>query len=233
MKAEKHRWKTRLLFYYARRQMKKQFFSVRLYADLESLADASNFPLVLFGNHHYWWDGLMETLLFDQFHLDYYIMMEEKNLRKFPYFQKTGVYGVDLESKSGRAEALLYSARLLKANSPRRTLLMYPQGKLVSVLDPQQPPFASGLSGLLRLLPHVKARPLAKQIVPGKRPKPEVFLRIGPPVDSSESIPPDNPLLESSLETTMNQLRKDILADSELDAHWLIPPPKKYRGNAD
>ncbi|MFP4353181.1 MAG: hypothetical protein ACLFRP_09065 [Puniceicoccaceae bacterium] len=224
LRAEKDRLRTWLLFRYARWLMRRRFFSVRLYADFADFQEAGTFPLILYGNHSYWWDGLMETLIFDRLELDYYIMMEEKNLRKFRYFQKTGVFGVDLDSRPGRSQALLYAARLLRTRNLRRTLLLYPHGRLVEDFS-EWPPFQGGLAGLLRLVEDVKARPLAKKIHSGRYPLPEAALKIGPPSAMAE------------LEPSLLDCRKDLLArllnDDGEDRHWLIPPPRRWRGRTE
>ena len=222
LKAEKDRLRTWILFRYCRWVIRRRFFSVRLYVDMDAFQEADTFPLILYGNHSYWWDGLMETLIFDRLQLDYYIMMEERNLRKFRYFQKTGVFGVDLESRSGRSQALLYSARLLRTESLRRTLLMYPHGRLVNDYE-EWPDFHGGLEGLLQLNEHVQARPMAKKIHSGRYPIPEVAIRIGPPSPRAN--------LEERLKECHAQLLQDLSDDESKDRHWLIPPPKKWRGN--
>lgn len=204
--------------------MKRRFFSVRLYVDLEAFQEADTFPLILYGNHSYWWDGLMETLIFERLGLDYYIMMEERNLRKFRYFQKTGVFGVDLESKRGRTEALLYAARLLRSDSLRRTLIIYPHGRLVEDFS-EWPGFQGGVSGLLRLVEGVQARPIAKKIHSGRYPKPEAALRIGPPTDAED--------LESALLREYQSLLTDLAENKAEDREWLIHPPGKWRGQTE
>ena len=221
IKAEKDRIRTWLLFRYCRFAMRRRFFSVRLYVDLDDFQETGTFPLILYGNHSYWWDGLMETLIFDRLNLDYYIMMEEKNLLKFRYFQKTGVFGVDLDSQKGRSQALLYAARLLRSDSFRRTLLMYPHGRLVNDFEPW-PEFQGGLSGLLKINEGAHARPMAKKIHSGKYPLPEAVIRIGPPIAA------DN--LEEGLRSCHEKLLKDLNSGEETDRHWLIPPPRKWHG---
>lgn len=224
LKAEKDRARTWLLFRYARWLMRRRFFSVRLYADLAVFQEAETFPLLLFGNHSYWWDGLMETLLFDRLQLDYYIMMEEKNLRKFSYFRKTGVFGVDLESRRGRSEALLHAARLLRSGGRRRTLVLYPHGRLVEDYA-EWPSFEGGLAGLLRLIESAKARPLAKKIHSGRYPKPEAALRIGPEAGANE--------VEDSLRFHYEKLLADLAVDEPTDRLWLVPPPRRWQGKTD
>jgi len=224
LKAEKDRLRTWLLFRYSRWLMRKRFFSVRLYVDLVAFHEAETFPLILYGNHSYWWDGLMETLIFDRLGLDYYIMMEEKNLRKFRYFQKTGVFGVDLDSKRGRTEALLYAARLLQSGGLRRTLVLYPHGRLVEDFS-DWPEFQGGVSGLLRLVEGVKARPLAKKIHSGRYPKPEAALRIGPETEAAE--------LETALSRNYERVLADLAENRVGDREWLIPPPRSWRGRTD
>jgi len=202
--------------------MRKRFFSIRLRVDLEAFQNAATFPLILYGNHSYWWDGLMETLIFERLALDYFIMMEEKNLRKFRYFQKTGVFGVDLESKRGRTEALLYAARLLRSGGLRRTLILYPHGRLVEDFA-EWPEFQGGVAGLLRLVEGVKARPLAKKIHSGRYPKPEVVLRIGPETAAED--------LESALKREYRAALEELTNGPGEESLWLIPPPRRWSGD--
>jgi len=231
--AEKDRLRMGLLFRYARGLLRRRFFSIALYSDLESFGAEEDFPLILFGNHSSWWDGLMETLLFERLQLDYYVMMEARNLRKFSYFQKTGVFGVDLESREGRSQGLLYAARLLREKSPRRTLLLYPHGRLVTEVE-EWPPFASGLHGLLRLIENARARPYAKRLLLGKYPRPEAFLRIGPPVERGpEGEAPPTAVLEEALRVTYGQLTADVARDSAEDRIWLQRPPRRWMGKTD
>lgn len=224
LKAQKDPVRTWLLFRYCRWLTRRRFFSIRLYVDPAAFQEAGTFPLILYGNHSYWWDGLMETLLFERFGLDYFIMMEERNLRKFRFFQKTGVFGVDLDSKRGRSEALLYAARLLRSGGLRRTLILYPHGRLVDDYA-DWPAFQGGVAGLLRLVEGVKARPLAKKIHSGRYPKPEAALSIG-----AETEVPD---LEAALRREYAALLGALSEDRTEDRHWLLPPPKRWRGRTE
>jgi 1-acyl-sn-glycerol-3-phosphate acyltransferase len=84
-------------------------------------------PLLLVSNHSSWWDPMTLIYLMPRrLRLDAYAMMDEKNLRRFPFLGRVGAFGVDL--RGGRAEpSLRYAEGLL--DRAGRVVLVYPQGR--------------------------------------------------------------------------------------------------------
>ncbi len=227
MPARKNRWMTWLLFRYVGWKMRRSFFGLRLHGDDSVLQEAGSYPLVLFGNHEYWWDGLMEIPLYRRYRMDYYVMMEERNLRRLPFFNHTGVFGVDLASRADRARTLLYVRRLL-GQGPRRALVIFPHGRLVEPYQPW-PSFEPGLEGIARLMGgrgHLV--PMIKRIVPGPYPRPEAFIGLGDPVPAGAS--PRLADLSESLQRTCSDLEGWIRGRDFSDGIPLIPPPSRYHG---
>jgi len=231
LKARRNRFLTALLFAYVGRRMRQSFFSYRLRVDSRWMENPDHYPLILFGNHEYWWDGLFEIPLFRRFDLDYRIMMEEANLRQFPFFRHTGVFGVDLATTSGRAASLLYAVRLLREPAPRRTLVIYPHSKLVQPMEPW-PPFLGGVEVLAKW---AKGKghllPLYKQIVPGPYPLPEAFLSLGPPIPCRDL--PSLGQLEASLHDLRRETEDWIRKRDFREALEWQSPPKNYRGQSN
>lgn len=228
LKARRNPILTALLFGYVGRRMKKSFFSYRMRVDAEWMENPNHYPLILFGNHNYWWDGLFEIPLFRQFDLDYRIMMEEANLRQFPFFRHTGVFGVDLTNSTGRSASLLHAARLLREPVQRRTLVIYPHGKLIGPME-DWPRFLGGVEALARWTQgkgHLL--PLYKTIVPGPYPLPEAFLSLGTPIPCRDL--PDLEQLEASLDSLRKQTHEWIRKRNFNDALVWQPPPRRYRG---
>lgn len=166
---------------------------------------------------------------FDRYRIEYYVMMEAANLEKFPFFQRVGVFGVDLENRADRASALLYAARLLKKNlsRSRRGLLIYPHGRLIDPLE-SWPVFQPGLESLVRLQPSGRVFPVYIHIRMGKYPLPEVFLRVGKPVSSKI---PNLEELQDRLEETRDELVGELVKNGlPENAVYLQTPKKHFRG---
>ncbi len=144
------------------------------------------FPLVFFGNHQTWWDGLLDFSLTRSFGIDQRVMMEAKNLQRFPYFQKCGVFGVDLESARGRGQGLLHAVRLLSEESERRCLIIYPQGRLTADWD--EAPLQGGLEAILKRAPQATAIPVWRHFHHGKHELPEVEMQLGDPILPGQAL---------------------------------------------
>lgn len=167
--------------------------------------DPSSYPLILFSNHESWWDGLLEISLFTRFRLDYRVMMDAANLNTFWFFKYTGVFGVDRSSPKGRSAGLLAATRLLRDGSgKRRTLVIYPHGRLTEPYEPW-PPFEPGLAAFARTVPEVTYLPLVKAVVWREKPRPEVFLQSGAPL-TGRAVREDSGCLEKALRDSRDQL---------------------------
>ena len=166
---------------------------------------------------------------FDRYGIEYYVMMEAANLKKFPFFQRVGVFGVDLASRTDRASALLYAARLLKPSPSRsrRGLLIYPHGRLVDPLE-SWPVFQPGLESLVRLQQSGSVFPFYIHIRMGKYPLPEVFLRVGKPVTTKN---PNLEELQDRLEETRGELVVEMVENClPKNSVYLLAPKKHFRG---
>lgn len=201
--AKKTYWGSKLIHAYTHSLYKKHFFSITIGGDgIDFFRDPFS-SAICFSNHYYWWDGLLEVALMRGFHLDSYTMMEEKNLLAFPFFRHAGVFGVDLGKDSSRASALRYSVRLLKNQSAnaRRTLFLYPQGK-ISPPYHEEAEYSAGITSILRLSSDTQAIPVYKEIVPWKFPHPVVHFEIGKPIAHTPT------LQTSHLSQAVSQLRE-------------------------
>lgn len=222
--ARKSRVRRALLFWYIRRALRHHFDAIRLHGDHPDLHTDTAYPLVVYSTHATWWDGFLEVPLLTRYSHDFHLMMEERNLRKFPAFQFAGVFGVDLDSASGRAAALKYAAQRLRQPGGRRTVYLYPHGRLVPAYAPW-PDFGRGVEALLRLCPDAHALPVAKELVHGKFRDPEAFLELGTPLRG------DSPALEQALLATRDRLRARIASGTaDVGAVELLPPKRWATG---
>lgn len=180
---KKSRLASWLLFRYIQMSFRRRFHSVELIDDEAApyLSLDLPGPFIFYSTHSYWWDGFFDWPIIRKYNLDYSIMMEEKNLSRFSYFRKTGVFGVDLDTPEGRTKGLLRAVRILKSAKPRRSLILYPHGRWVPEGE-EWPPFQKGLELISRQLPDCPMFPVAKKIFPGNHPKPEVIITIGKPL---------------------------------------------------
>jgi len=175
------------------------------------------FPVILAGTHYYWWDGLLESLVFERWGWSYAVMMEEKNLAQFPYFRRTGVFGVDLTQLAGRAAATRRAARWLRASGEgetfparapyRRALVVYPHGKLVADLG-EWPEMEPGVAALARLT-GARIMPWAKRIVAAGEERPGAYLGLGEPISAAAAGEPG--AVAAALQATDRALRDWIV----------------------
>ncbi|MBN2570754.1 MAG: lysophospholipid acyltransferase family protein [Ignavibacteriales bacterium] len=140
----KHHWFLYPFFrFYAKRLIKKHFYRVILKSDFNE----KNLPVMLIGNHFSWWDGFFVSYLNDKvFKKKIYIMMDEEQLSKYKFFNKTGCYSVRKGSRS-IIETIEYTKELLKSNS--NLVVIFPQGEIESLYK-EELKFEKGLEKIMK-----------------------------------------------------------------------------------
>lgn len=191
------RW---LFSLYLQRLFRRTFHRIVLRGNFEPLSGNEAYPLILYSNHQSWWDGLLEWRLVEYFGGDLRLMMAEKNLRQFPFFRRVGVFGVDLEDSRDRAKGLLHAIKLLRTDTPRRILIVFPQGELHPPHEPFHP-FLGGLETLLRKSPQATAYPLGKVLRFTRYQRPEVLFQLGKPYSSGATLKELQAGLQKTLQT--------------------------------
>jgi len=225
--ARKNAFATWLLLRYAGWRLRRQFHAIRLFGADGAAASGATYPAIFYSGHRTWWDGFLEVPLIRRYGLDHYLMMEARNLRKFPFFRRCGVFGVDLASREDGGATLLYAARLLRRAEGRRTLFMYPHGRLTPPYG-EPPEIAPGLAKLLAVAPHCAAVPVAKEIVHGKYPDAEAFIEIGDPLDAS--MPRDTSALDAALRSAQRRLRERLAREATDAAATVLAPKRWFHG---
>jgi len=216
----KSAWRQALLAGYLAWKYRQRFAQVRVNGFevwQEWLTSEAPYPLIWFGNHQTWWDGLLDFSVTRHFGMDNRLMMEAKNLRQFSYFQKCGVFGVDLNSRRDRAEGLKHAVKLLTEPSKRRCLILYPHGRLTQPWE--SPSFQPGLAGLLGRAPGATALPIWRQMRFGAHELPSVDIEIGPPIPASDQ--PSQAALEQSLSQAQQSLQSRIDSGNH-EGGWLL-----------
>lgn len=115
---------------YTRRYLRRSFHNIHLLGEPPA-ADTENLPLLVCLNHSSWWDLLFGFYLgHELIPGDNYGVMDERQLRRYRFFTRLGVIGVDRTSLHGAKEFLTYTEGLLKGQS--RALWLTPQGDMRS-----------------------------------------------------------------------------------------------------
>ncbi|REJ78376.1 MAG: acyl-phosphate glycerol 3-phosphate acyltransferase [Acidobacteria bacterium] len=127
--AAKSRWFENLFALYNSNLLRRRFHSFRI-KGLPGLTEPDRSkPLILYANHTSWWDGLAAFQISRAAHLDAYLMMEERQLRRYFLFRKLGAFSVVRENPREAYRTLEYAADLLYED-PGRCLWIFPQGKI-------------------------------------------------------------------------------------------------------
>ena len=211
---------------FGRRMLRRAFARVWVGGAPLPLGDG---PTIVYLNHSAWWDPILcHFLSHAVLRRDGYGLMEGAQLLRYPFFRRIGCFGA--ASPDGEPGALhaedarglaLYAARMLRGG-PRRTLWIFPQGALL-------PPrvalvFRSGVARIGRAVPEAPLIPLAVRYELRAEERPEVFVRVGDPVQGVQH--PDAPAratrrLEARLRDTLDALDAD-LRDPEPTAYRVV-----------
>lgn len=160
---------TRLLF-------KRKFARVWLKQDYQPDETAKT---IYYLNHHSWWDGLIPFLLNEYcFHQQARALMEDKQMRQYPFFSRIGAFSINREDKKAAIRSLRYAVTSLER--PNACLFIYPEGKITPPGAPLH--FEGGLTWLTRQLPDVDVVPIGIYMHTMRHAKPELHLQVGSPV---------------------------------------------------
>ena len=166
---------------------------------------AADSRTVYYLNHHSWWDGLIPFLL-NEFHLHQQAraMMEEKQMRKYPFFKKIGAFSVDLEQPRSSIPALRYAVSSMKRDNA--SLFIYPQGEITHAGAPLE--FKKGLAWIFQQLPECDFVPVGIHIHTIRSDKPELHLYINNKIDitKDKSLEEITLYLQKELENTVEEL---------------------------
>lgn len=116
----------------------KFYTNWKIFRNFESVHFSGNYfekgrPLLLIANHVSWWDGFWVFYLNQKlFKRKFYFMMLEEQLKKYPFFIKSGGYSVKKGNRS-ILESIQYTAEILKESG--NAVLLFPQGKIQSVYE--------------------------------------------------------------------------------------------------
>lgn len=182
--ALRHPGMTRFFAAVMARQMAASFRAVRLARP--GLPDLpSGQPVIVYSNHPSWWDPAFYMVLHSRLFPDRegYGPMDELMLKRYPFFRRIGIFGVEQEGRLGAVRFLSTSRSLLA--DPRRMLWVTAQGRFA---DPRERPLVlrAGVAHLMARSPEVVALPLALEYPFWSEKRPEALAAFGTPLGGRE-----------------------------------------------
>ncbi|WP_082234354.1 lysophospholipid acyltransferase family protein [Halobacillus massiliensis] len=137
-------------------------------------------------NHSSWWDSLVIYFLNDQvIQSDAYGMMHKEGMERFPFFRGIGVYSVDSKDRNHLLESLRYSCDLLNNN---KTVWIFPQGE-EQHLEKRPLHFSNGISYIIQNSKEIEVVPVSIYYSFGHTKKPDIYINVGFPVETTKLIP--------------------------------------------
>ena len=234
IEARKSAWFERVFAAYNRNLMARRFEGLCV-AGLEHIERArGGGPLVLYANHSSWWDGLAAFEVGRACRLDHYVMMDERQLRRYKLFRKLGAFSVSREDGRAALRSVEYAARLLRETNA--ALWVFPQGETLPN-DARPLRFHAGAARVIeRAGAAVNAIPVAMRYEFLKEFRPEAFVRAGPARLVSVAGAAEAKHLtrdfEGELTRTLDHLRGDIIAGELSDYTEILAPRRRTRASA-
>ncbi|MFN4032169.1 MAG: 1-acyl-sn-glycerol-3-phosphate acyltransferase [Fimbriimonadales bacterium] len=167
-------------------------------------------PLILYANHHYWWDGYLAYWLIRSWGRRLVVWME--SYRRFPPFGAIGALPFPADDAAARARAIRRTVAALHA--PETVLLLFPEGKLHGDTT-RLLPFQRALHWLARQVPNAALVPTAIHIEPSYHQYPRAYICLGAPFQNDAARP------ESWLCAAADALQQ-LLEQTRHDAHCAI-----------
>lgn len=181
LSARKNNFVVSLFHIYNRNLLRRRFHGLRARGLDLMRAQATakdNVPMLIYMNHSSWWDALAPMYLTYTAGLEWYAMMEEKQLRQFPFFRRLGCFSVTRENPRAALESVNYAAKLIE--NTNRAVGIFPQGAtLHNDLRPLM--FYTGAAHIIKRLPVVRLMPVALRYEHLQDFRPEIFIQIGKP----------------------------------------------------
>ncbi|MBK6417940.1 MAG: lysophospholipid acyltransferase family protein [Ignavibacteria bacterium] len=169
--------------YYFERSLKRTFEHC-LVAGEEHLApimvrgSSAPCPTIIVSTHGSWWDAVVTIVMsLRRYRLDADGMMEYRQLTKYRFFSRIGMFSVVREDPRSAVRSLHYAADRLRNTD--RALWMFPQGTLIH----QDLPVVAepGIGILVRKLGRVRIQPLSIRYELLRNKKPTCWALFGSP----------------------------------------------------
>lgn len=141
-------------------------------------------PVLYAMNHSSWWDGLlMYHAVKERSAGDHFIMMDERQLSKFRFFQKLGAFSIHKQSMKGILRSLHYASELMEQG---KSVWIFPQGDIYHN-DVRPLHFQPGISYLLSRSPSPIVIPVTTVFSMTYVQKPVATMWAGTPIEEDWS----------------------------------------------
>lgn len=161
-------------------------------------------------NHNSWWDGLIPFYLNQNyFKQNARGIMEDKQLEKYSFFRRLGVFSINLEDPRSSIRSLRYAIDSMDRS--KSSLYMYPQGKIVP-FSVDQLNFKKGIGWLCKQLPDVDVVPAGIHIHTMFDDKPKLDIKVGTAVKIDHSSDADE--INKQLEEHLSKLLRNLVNES-------------------
>lgn len=170
-------------------------------------------PTIFACTHGSWWDAALTIeLSLGQYQLEAYGMMEYKQLQKYSFFSRIGMFSVVREDATSAMHSLRYGASLLRNTS--RSLWMFPQGELIHQ-DAPTIVCEPGIGIIASSLGQCRIVPVALRYEHLREQRPSCWVRFGAPyrVRGSQSIREITATVGEHLTAVRDMVRDDAVAE--------------------
>jgi 1-acyl-sn-glycerol-3-phosphate acyltransferase len=215
LEAKKNRLFEKIFAVYNRNLLKRRFNSIKV-CGREFLQTNEKLPLLAYANHSSWWDGLVVFELSLHTGFDWFVMMEEKQLKKLFLFRWLGAFSVVRENPREAVKSINYAAKIMIDN-PKSAILIFPQGEILPN-DKRPIFFYNGISRIIEKVGKVFSIPIAIRYEFLGNFKPEIFVKIDPPqkieVKGDFSAKALTKSFENKMTKLLDSLKSDILSNN-------------------
>lgn len=219
LKARPTRFHRRLLALYFTRLLRRRFARV-LVSNPERLAPwhegRAREPLIIAVNHSSWWDAVLPIVIScGAMRHDAYGMMDQRQLARYRFFTRAGLFSVDRENARAALASLEYAAGLLRGTG--RVLWMFPQGRIVPN-DVRPIICESGIGRLIGMTGACSVMPVAFRYEVGREELPVAYISVGEAVHISTDTPGSAAVRTADI-TALLTHQADKLRDMVLGEH--------------
>ena len=164
-------------------------------------------PLAICSNHPGWWDPITFVLLQRRFlsQLASYGPMASSAFRRYPFFAKIGIFGLDTASPQAGRQFMRIAQTIYQ--QPHSCLWVTGQGEFADVRTPLQ--LKAGLAHVAASVPGLTVLPLAIEYVFWQEKLPELLVAFGDPVTQAGTARDWQAQLTASLGAAMQRLATD------------------------
>jgi 1-acyl-sn-glycerol-3-phosphate acyltransferase len=225
LEARKNRLFEKIFTLYNRNLLRRRFNSLRV-CGLENLKLNQNIPLLAYANHSSWWDGLVMFEVSTYTEFEWFVMMEEKQLKKLFPFRWLGAFSVVRENPRQAFKSINYAAELMMKN-PKTAILIFPQGEILPN-DKRPMSFQHGAARIIEKVGKAVSLPIAMRYEFLGNFKPEIFLKIDKPekIEAGENPKKITKTFEEKMTKLLDSLKLDILSNNLADYKDLLSTNK-------